>query len=166
MSDDAPHPDHDPDPRTSWTARRGPLLTVALIVGIWAALALPETLAPAARRPLTAAVVLDGFRIVAASRLSLWYALAGTCIFGALVGFVSTAQQIYVGIYGLGSWFPAAFALVAALMAVSAWLNSRLVRLWGMRRLSHGALLAFTGLSALLLALSLASPEGAPPLPV
>ncbi|KDP92598.1 MULTISPECIES: multidrug effflux MFS transporter [Clavibacter] len=34
MSDDAPHPDHDPDPRTSWTARRGPLLTVALIVGI------------------------------------------------------------------------------------------------------------------------------------
>jgi len=32
MSDDAPHP--DPDPRTSWTGRRGPLLTVALIVGI------------------------------------------------------------------------------------------------------------------------------------
>ncbi|WP_316310349.1 multidrug effflux MFS transporter [Clavibacter michiganensis] len=32
MSDDARHP--EPDPRTSWTARRGPLLTVALIVGI------------------------------------------------------------------------------------------------------------------------------------
>jgi DHA1 family bicyclomycin/chloramphenicol resistance-like MFS transporter len=32
MSDDAPQP--DPDPRTSWTARRGPLLTVAVIVGI------------------------------------------------------------------------------------------------------------------------------------
>jgi DHA1 family bicyclomycin/chloramphenicol resistance-like MFS transporter len=34
MSDDARHPDPAPDPRTSWTARRGPLLTVALIVGI------------------------------------------------------------------------------------------------------------------------------------
>jgi hypothetical protein len=34
MSDDARHPDPDPDPRTSWTARRGPLLAVALIVGI------------------------------------------------------------------------------------------------------------------------------------
>jgi DHA1 family bicyclomycin/chloramphenicol resistance-like MFS transporter len=139
---------------------------LALVVGIWAALALPETLAPAARRPLTPASILDGFRIVAASRLALWYALAGTFIFGALVGFISTAQQIYVDIYGLGSWFPAAFALVAALMAVSAWLNSRLVRAWGMRRLSHGALLAFTGLSGLLLVLSLVSPGRTPPLPV
>jgi DHA1 family bicyclomycin/chloramphenicol resistance-like MFS transporter len=34
MSDDARHPAPDPDPRTSWTARRGPLLTVAVIVGI------------------------------------------------------------------------------------------------------------------------------------
>jgi hypothetical protein len=34
MSDDARHPDPDPDRRTSWTARRGPLLAVALIVGI------------------------------------------------------------------------------------------------------------------------------------
>jgi multidrug resistance protein len=34
MSDDARHSDPDPDPRTSWTARRGPLLTVAVIVGI------------------------------------------------------------------------------------------------------------------------------------
>lgn len=138
---------------------------LALAVGVWAALALPETLAPAARRPLTVASVLDGFRVVAASRLALWYALAGTCVFGALVGFISTAQQIYVDVYGLGSWFPAAFALVAALMAVSAWLNSRLVRAWGMRRLSHGALLAFTGLSSALLLLSLASPGRTPPLP-
>ena len=36
MSDDARHPGPDgaPDPRTAWTARRGPLLTLALIVGI------------------------------------------------------------------------------------------------------------------------------------
>ena len=29
-------------------------------------------------------------------------------VFGALFGFINSAQQIYVGIYGLGVWFPVA----------------------------------------------------------
>lgn len=134
---------------------------LALVFGAWAMLRLPETLAPEARRPLTAGSVLGGFRLVVANRLALWYALAGTFTFGALFGFISTAQQIYVDIYGLGVLFPAAFAFVAALMAVAAFLNSRIVRRFGMRRISHFALLAFTGLSGLLLLVSLG---GTPPL--
>lgn len=134
---------------------------LALVFGAWAMLRLPETLAPEARRPLTAGSVLGGFRLVVANRLALWYALAGTFTFGALFGFISTAQQIYVDIYGLGVLFPAAFAFVAALMAVAAFLNSRIVRRFGMRRISHFALLAFTGLSGLLLLVSL---WGTPPL--
>ena len=134
---------------------------LALVFGAWALLRLPETLAPEHRRPLTAGAIFGGFRLVVGNRLALWYALAGTFTFGALFGFISTAQQIYVDIYGLGVWFPAAFAFVAALMAVSAFLNSRIVRRWGMRRISHLALLVFTGLSGVLLLLSL---RGTPPL--
>jgi DHA1 family bicyclomycin/chloramphenicol resistance-like MFS transporter len=136
---------------------------LALVFGAWAFLRLPETLDPARRRPLTAGSVLGGFRIVVANRTAFWYAMAGTFTFGALFGFISTAQQIYVDIYGLGVWFPAAFAFVAALMAVSSFLNSRIVRRYGMRRISHLALVAFTGVSGLLLAVSL---RGTPPLPV
>lgn len=138
---------------------------LALAVGVWSWAALPETLDPANRRPLTAGSILGGFRLVAGHREAVLYAVAATFLFGALVGFISTAQQIYVDIYGLGSWFPAAFAGVAALMAVSAWLNARLVRRLGMRRLAHGALIVYAGLALLLLVLSLLW-GGRPPLPV
>lgn len=129
---------------------------LASIFGIWAFIRLPETLAPADRRPLTFGAVADGFRLVLGNRTALMYGLAGTFTFGALFGFISTAQQVYVDIYGLGPLFPVAFAAMAALMAVSSFTNSQIVRRFGMRRLSHGAMLVFTGVSAIWLALSLA----------
>lgn len=135
--------------------------SLALVVGAWAYMRLPETLSAESRRPLTTRSIFGGFRIVVANRLALWYALAGTFLFGALFGFISTAQQIYVDIYGLGVWFPAAFAFVAGLMAVSSFLNSRIVRRFGMRRISHFAILAFTAMSGLLLLVAL---QGRPPL--
>ena len=134
---------------------------LALTFGIWVFLRLPETLDPEQRRPLTAGSVFGGFRIVVSNRMAFWYALAGTCLFGALFGFISTAQQIYVDIYGLGVWFPAAFALVAGFMALSSFLNSKIVSRFGMRRMSHFAVISFTALSGLLL---LASLNGPPPL--
>ncbi len=129
---------------------------LAAAFGVWALFRLPETLDPAKRRALSVSAVTGGFRLVFTNRLALSYGLGGMFMFGAIVGFVSTSQQIYVDIYGLGVWFPAAFAAVAGLMALSSFLNSRIVRRLGMRRLSHGAILAFTGLSAVWLALSLA----------
>jgi MFS transporter, DHA1 family, multidrug resistance protein len=136
---------------------------LAIAFGTWAFLRLPETLPPERRRPLTAGAILGGFRIVVSDRMALWYALAGTFTFGALFGFISTAQQIYVDVYGLGVWFPLAFAFVAGLMALSSFLNARLVGRWGMRRMAHGAILGFTGFAAVLLAASLAM-DGRPPL--
>ncbi|HEY0919357.1 multidrug effflux MFS transporter [Devosia sp.] len=129
---------------------------LATVFGLWALLRLPETLDPARRRPLTAAAVIGGFSIVFANRMAFSYGLAGMFLFGALVGFINTAQQIYVDVFDLGVWFPVPFAAVAGLMAVSSFLNSRIVRHFGMRRLSHGAVLVFTGVSAVWLALSLA----------
>lgn len=129
---------------------------VAAVVGAWMYLRLPETLAPEDVRPFTPASVLEGFRIVLTDRVALCYTLASTFIFGALFGFINSAQQIYVGIYELGPWFPVAFAGVAAFMAFSSFVNSRLVGRIGMRRLSHGALLGFLAVNALWLVLTLA----------
>lgn len=130
---------------------------IAAMVGGWMYLRLPETLASEDVRPFTPASVLDGFRIVLTDRVALCYTLASTFIFGALFGFINSAQQIYVGIYGLGVWFPVAFAGVAAFMAFSSFVNARLVGRFGMRRLSHGALLGFLAINTLWLALTLAS---------
>jgi DHA1 family bicyclomycin/chloramphenicol resistance-like MFS transporter len=122
---------------------------IALAIVIWAAVRLPETLHPEDRRPFTAASIWKAFRIVLTNRISLWYTLASTTIFGALFGFINSAQQVYVGIYGVGVWFPVLFAAIAGMMAISSFLNSRLVGRFGMRRLSHGAVIGFLTVSTI-----------------
>lgn len=124
------------------------MAAIALVIGLWAALRLPETLPAERRRPIDFASVGRAFAAVLTNRLSLFYTLASTILFSALFGFINSAQQVYVGIYGLGVWFPAVFAAIAGMMAVSSFLNSRLVGRFGMRRLSHGALLGFLAVSA------------------
>lgn len=127
---------------------------LALVFGTWALIRLPETLAPENRRPLSVKAVTEGFRLVFTNRVAFAYGLAGMFLFGALFGFISTSQQIYVDIYGLGVYFPVAFAAMAGLMSISSFLNSRIVARFGMRRLSHFAVLMFTGVSGIWLALS------------
>lgn len=123
------------------------MAAIAAVIGTWAAIRLPETLAPEDRRPISLKAIGIAFGMVLANRISLFYTLASAIIFGALFGFINSAQQIYVGIYGLGAWFPVVFAVVAGLMAVSSFLNSQLVNRLGMRRLSHGAVLGFVAVS-------------------
>ncbi|QQR40316.1 multidrug effflux MFS transporter [Devosia rhizoryzae] len=129
----------------------GPWQTIFIFMGLlaaafwlWTYMRLPETLPEAQRRPLSVGGVLSGFRIVFTNRVAISYGLAGTFLFGALFGFITSAQQIYVDIYGLGVYFPVAFAAMAGLMAISSFTNSKVVRRIGMRRLSHGAMLVFT----------------------
>lgn len=129
--------------------------TIGLAITVWAALRLPETQHPEDRRPLTFKSIGQAFAIVLTTRVSLWYTLASTVIFSALFGFINSAQQVYVGIYGLGVWFPIVFAGIAGMMAISSFLNSRLVVRLGMRRLSHGALIGFLVASATWFAWSL-----------
>ncbi len=126
-------------------------VTAACIL-TWMWLRLPETLHPEYRRPFTLASVATGFKVVMTNRLSLWYTLAMSAILGALFGFINSAQQVYVGIYGLGVWFPLAFACVAGLMSAASFMNSRLVVRIGMRRLSHAALTGFITCSVILAA--------------
>ena len=128
---------------------------LAAVFWLWTYFRLPETLPIASRRPLSFKAVVDGFVIVCTNRVAFSYGLAGTFLFGALFGFISSSQQIYVDIYGLGVYFPVAFAGMAGLMGVSSFTNSKIVRRFGMRRLSHGAMLVFTGVSALWLVLAL-----------
>lgn len=131
---------------------------LTLVVLGWTAMRLPETLHEEYRRPFTLRSTLEGLRVVLTTRASICYTLALTAIFGALFGFINSAQQIYQDVYGVSEWFPLLFAAVAGMMAVSSFLNSQLVGRFGMRRLSHGALIGFIAVNALAFALSLAAP--------
>lgn len=134
------------------------MAAMALVIMVWSSLRLPETLAPEHRRALSMTSIVEGFRFVVTNRLALCYALATTAVFGALFGFINSAQQIYVEIYDMGTWFPALFAIGAGLMALSSFTNSRFVGRFGMRRLSHGALVGFMLVNGIWLALALTGP--------
>ncbi|MDO6963840.1 multidrug effflux MFS transporter [Rhizobium alvei] len=128
---------------------------LALIIGLWAWFRLDESLAVADRRALRIGTIAEGFWMVLSNRSAFFYGLSGMFVMGGLMGFINTSPQIYLNIYGLGSWFPLAFAFVAATMSLSSFLNSRIVRAIGMRRVAHSALVAFILLSGLFLVLAL-----------
>jgi DHA1 family bicyclomycin/chloramphenicol resistance-like MFS transporter len=134
------------------------MTALATLIGLWAYFRLPETLHPEYRRPLSVGAVIDGFRIVVSNRQALFYGLAGTFLFGAMFGFVTASQQIFVEIYGLGPYFPVAFATMAGAIAVAQFVNSRVVKTYGMRRISHTAILIYFALSVIWLALALIGP--------
>jgi len=131
---------------------------LAIVISVWAFMRLPETLAVEDRRPLKLRTITDGFILVVTNRVAFFYGLAGMFLFGAMMGFISASQQIFVEIYKLGPYFPVAFAVMAGMMAVSSFLNSRIVGRFGMRRLSHFAILSMLVISTVWLILSLMGP--------
>ncbi|MFN3616249.1 MAG: MFS transporter, partial [Rubrimonas sp.] len=140
------------------------VLGVHALVVLWIAAArLPETLHPARRRALRPGVLAQGAAMVLGSRQTVGYTLASGAFLGALFGFISSAQQILGELYGLGPLFPLVFAGIAVAIGVSAFVNARLVGRLGMRRLSHGAVMAFTVIAGALAAVAWVQP---PPLPL
>ncbi|QDL90759.1 multidrug effflux MFS transporter [Paroceanicella profunda] len=113
---------------------------------------LPETMRPEDKRAIELGSILRAVSTVLTSRQALGYMLAAGTFFGALFGFINSSQQLLVGVYGMGSWFPAMFALTALSLGISSFTNSRLVERMGMRMLSHGATCAYTALGFVMLA--------------
>jgi len=129
------------------------LAAIGACVVLWVALRMPETLHPEHRRPIEAGKVLDALRMVVTNRASIGYTIASALSFGGMVGFISSAQQIFTGaLDGPEAEFPIFFAFVAGGMAVASFTNSKVVMRLGTRRVSHGALIAFILLSAMHLA--------------
>ena len=116
---------------------------------VWLQVRLPETLHPEFRVALRVKPLMAAFKETFRHRLMVGYTLAGAPFFGGLYGFLGSSQQIFVGHFGLSDTaFPFAFAAIAGGIGVSSYVNSKLVMRLGQRRLSHGALIAFTVISA------------------
>ncbi|MFZ3583636.1 multidrug effflux MFS transporter [Loktanella sp. DJP18] len=149
----------------TWRELSGFMVLVGIIALVWTWARLPETLDPANRRALRLKPVAEAFGIVLTNRIAFCYTLAMASFFGALFAFIGQAEQIYTGIYGIGPHFTIYFSLVALFMAASSFANSRLVARFGIRRLSHGALLGFIAVAAVHLALAIGY-GGATPFPL
>ncbi len=130
----------------------------AALIASWGFVRLPETLHPEYRLTLTRPQVLNAAKRVLGNRQSTFYTLAMMVMFGTILAYVGMVQQIFSDVFHRSSLMPSMFALCAIFMGMAAYLNSRIVERFGMRLISHTALLMFiavTGLHVLIAALGL-----------
>jgi DHA1 family bicyclomycin/chloramphenicol resistance-like MFS transporter len=140
------------------------MLMLGVVVAVWFGLRMPETLHPEYRLPFSAGRILDGVRTTVTTRVAIGYSTAVGLMFACIMAYVGSAQQIFeTEVYGLGSWFPLVFGLIAAVMGVASVLNSTLVRRLGMRRLSHAGVLGYLAASLVQVLVGYAY-DGVPPL--
>src|SRR5690606_29773730 len=72
------------------------LLVVSIAVTLWTALRLPETRLAEDREPLSLAWLGTAVWQTVSNRITLGYTVAAGLIFGALLGYINSAQQIFV----------------------------------------------------------------------
>ncbi|MCB1955642.1 MAG: multidrug effflux MFS transporter [Rhodocyclaceae bacterium] len=145
-----------------WRWAFGALVLGGGAVLAWTLFRLEESLPLERRRPMSPAAVIDGFRIALTTRSAMGYMLAMGLVLGAHMGFITSAQRIFMDIFDAGQRFSLLFALVAMAMSVAAFTNSRLVMRFGMRRLAIVGLGALVLLNAAHLLLLSRGPESLP----
>jgi DHA1 family bicyclomycin/chloramphenicol resistance-like MFS transporter len=107
--------------------------------------------------------MLLGVRETCANRVALGYTVAAGMIFGAFLGYITSAAQIFLSQYGVGRLFPLYFGGLALAIGAATYANSRLVMRYGMQRLSALAVGLLGGCSIVFLAIAFAA-AGSPPL--
>jgi DHA1 family bicyclomycin/chloramphenicol resistance-like MFS transporter len=131
----------------SWRWLFALVLALGFAGGAWLAIRQGETL----RTPLP----LSPSRLVGAaaeffrSRVSVAFTLAGACCYGAMLGYVNTAQQVFQDLYGVGDAFAPWFGGCALFISGGMLANSALVARFGMRRICLIAVSAQTGWATL-----------------
>ena len=125
------------------------------LLGAWVHLRLKETLPKSSRIELKFGPIFAAFGEIITNRMAFGYTIAATAFFCALFSFVTSMPQIVDETYGRGDQFALFFAITAASMAAGSLLNSSFVQRFGMRSISHGAMLAFCGIGIVFLIVTL-----------
>ena len=133
----------------SWRWIFGGMAVMALVVGVWAYLRLPETLHPDYRQPVEPKRIAMNMWEAASNRAAIGYVMGGALLTGGLFGYINSAQQLIGEHFGAGPRFPLMFAIMAGGIAAANLTNSRIVEKFGARRVSHSALLVFIVVGAL-----------------
>jgi DHA1 family bicyclomycin/chloramphenicol resistance-like MFS transporter len=126
---------------STWRAIFSVLLIAAATAMLWALFRLPETQHRADRIPLSASAIWQAVKLVATTRQTLGYIVGMGFVFGLMMSYIISAEQVFVGVYGLGARFPIFFGGIACFMIAASIVNAFTVRKLGMRVLSHLALL-------------------------
>jgi DHA1 family bicyclomycin/chloramphenicol resistance-like MFS transporter len=116
------------------------LLVLALIAFAWFGIRQPETLDRTSRTVFSVRQIGSDIAEVCRNRAALGYTISAGLVFGAFLGYLNSAQQIFQSQYSLGTQFPLYFAALAASLGCASLVNAKLVMHFGMRLLSWRAL--------------------------
>lgn len=138
------------------------MCTIAALTVAFLITRLPETLQPAARRPLAAPALWGSIRTVVTTPGTLGYLGTLTALFGVFMSYLASSELIIDQTFGLAEWFPAFFGGLALFMLVAMVVNGRVVERIGLSRLLGLTFGAYLTSVLALLVVALAS-GGTPP---
>lgn len=127
------------------------LMAMAIVSLCWFGVRQPETLASAARRQFSLSNIAGGVAESVRYHAAVGYTLAAGCIFGAFLGYLSSAQQVFQTGFGVGEYFPLYFGAAALTIGAASVFNSKYVMQLGMRYLTWRAVLGMTFVSGVFL---------------
>ncbi len=115
----------------------------ALLIAFWFWRRQPETLAVENRIPLQLNLFVNGTKELLKYKATISYTLIQGFIVGSFLVYLSTAQQVFEGQYGLKEEFPYVFAAIAIAIATATFLNGSLVLRYGMEKLITVSLIVY-----------------------
>jgi len=119
-----------------WRSIYVAFIAFALIGLLWLNLRQPETLPFEQRKKLSSTEFLRAFKVVITNAAVVKYTVTLALGFGALFGYLNSAQQIFVDTLGAGMKFPMYFAIISILAAPASFMNAALVMKYGMKLLA------------------------------
>ena len=146
-----------------WRATFGWLLLLAIIAFVWFAIRQPETLTTSARKKFSVHDVVESIKAICHIRITMGYSIACGFVFGAFIGYIGSAQQIYSITFQSPTLFPIFFGATALAVGMGSIINSRLVMTIGMRFLTKISF-SCTTIISLLYAIVVLQFDGIPPL--
>jgi DHA1 family bicyclomycin/chloramphenicol resistance-like MFS transporter len=124
----------------SWRALFLIVMGFAWAAGLALILLVPER--RIRRPPFSLRGLRDGAVAILTHRRSMSITIAGGCVYGGLMGYVNSSQQIFQGIFDTGALYPVYFGGLALFMAAATLTNSRLLRRLSMQTICMTALAA------------------------
>ncbi len=132
---------------THWRGIYVFLLLQGGLAFLWFALRQPETLLPEHRLHFSITRITRAIWETVRNRCAFGYTIAAGLIFGSFLGYLSSAQQIFMEVYEVGVWFPMCFGGLAVSIGISSIANGKMVEKIGMFPLSFRAVVVLSGSS-------------------
>lgn len=130
---------------------------------LWLALGQQETLDKNNRLRFSVKIIKNGFIETFKNKVARNYTLAAGLVYGAFIGYLSSAQQILQEQYELGSKFPLVFGLLTLSIGLASYVNAKWVYIHGMEKMCRRSLMAFVFIAAIFIPYNFLQ-NGHPPL--